>query len=57
MAQACERYGWRPSTALWEVPASLLLMLLRQPGPRRGTAGFGTAEKETFDAVDLSDFE
>ncbi len=57
MAQACERYGWHPSAALWGVPASLLLLLLRQPGPRRGIDGFGTAEKEVFDAVDLSDFD
>lgn len=55
MAQACERYGWNPATALWDVPASLLLMLLRQPGPDRSKAGFGTAERELSETIELPD--
>ena len=30
-------------------------MMLRQPGPDRRQEGFGTAEKERFDAVELPD--
>lgn len=57
MTQACERFALNPDAALWDVPASLLLMMIRQPGPGWTKGGFGTAELETFNNVDLSDFD
>lgn len=38
---------------LWEVPASLVLMMLRQPGPGRSKQGFGTAEEELSESIEI----